>query len=253
MLDTCGRHARSLGAKSRPNKSLNRSWLAFWFFKVVFFVYGFRFINVQSVGPPTRLTQTLAGPRRRVELPPDVDIPAQIAKQIEYLLRTRAVFPVIGESAVGHTSFSTAPYYQQAGINVEVRFAEPITLGQVQIINSIGHWINQNFAIRLCALLEYYGVIPPQGQGKLNESLPGFQDINIVRRLRNVLAHTSGRYNSTVPEERKLYETMVTHYGVVGADPDTATKFPLSIDAVLVPMARGCQKYAQAWENDGAG
>ena len=186
-------------------------------------------------------------------MPSDIDIPAQIEKQIDYLLRTRAVFPAIDESAVGHSSFPTAPYYQQAGIHIKFWFAEPITLNQVQTINSIGHWMNQNFAIRLCALLEYHGVIPTQSQGKLNKSLPGFQDVNIVRRLRNVLTHTSGRYNTSDAEERRLYETMVTHYRVEGADSATATEFPLSIDAVLVPMARGCQEYAQTWENEQAG
>ena len=186
-------------------------------------------------------------------MPSAIDIPAQIAKQIEYLFRTRAVFPNMNESAVGHGSFSTAPYYQQEGIHINFRFAEPVTLDQVHAINSIGHWINQNFAIRLCALLEYHGVIPTQGHGRLNENLPGFQDVNIVRRLRNVLVHTSGRYNTTDEVERRLYETMVTHYGVEGVNSATATEFPLSIDTVLVPMARGCQEYALAWENEQAG
>jgi len=42
-----------------PNKSVNRSWLAFWFFNVVSFVYNFRCAKVNSVGPPTRLPQSL--------------------------------------------------------------------------------------------------------------------------------------------------------------------------------------------------
>ena len=44
---------------ARRTKSLNRRWLVFRFFKLVFFVYGFRFFNVYSVVSPTRLTQTL--------------------------------------------------------------------------------------------------------------------------------------------------------------------------------------------------
>jgi len=186
-------------------------------------------------------------------LPSAIDIPAQIEQQMEYLFRTRAVFPYMNESAVDHGSFSTAPYYQQEGINIEFRFAKPVTLDQVHAINAIGHWINQNFVIRLCALLEYHGVIPTQDQGRLNENLPGFQDVNIVRRLRNVLAHTSGRYNSTDDVERRLHETMVTHYGVEGVNSAAATEFPLSIDTVLVPMARGCKEYAQAWESGQSG
>lgn len=184
-------------------------------------------------------------------MPPDINVCAQVDRQVEYLLRTRAVFPAINESKVGRTSFPTAPYYQQAGINVDFRFPDGITLDLVQTINSIGHWINQNFAIRLCAVLEYYGVIAPTGQGTLDDSLPGFQDINIVRRLRNVLAHTSGRYDPSNPEERRLYETIVTHYEIGVSDASAASEFPLSIDTVLVPMARGCQQYARAWEDSG--
>ncbi len=44
----------------RDNKSVNRSWLAFRFFNVDSFVYNSWCGNVYSVGPPTRLPQTLA-------------------------------------------------------------------------------------------------------------------------------------------------------------------------------------------------
>ena len=41
------------------NKSVNRSWLVLRFFKLVSFGYHAWCANVNSVGPPTRLPQTL--------------------------------------------------------------------------------------------------------------------------------------------------------------------------------------------------
>ena len=203
---------------------------------------------------PLQLThRPVTGPKRRDTLPPDIEVHAQIEKQVEYLLRIRAMFPFIMESKIGLTEFSTAPFYQHAGINIRFHFPDGITPEQVHTINSIGHWINQNFVIRLCAILEHNGVIQPHGQGILDESLPGFEDVNIVRRVRNVLAHTSGRYNSSVLDERRLYQRIVSHYDPESSTVDTAQEFPLSIDTVLVPMARGCQQYAGACQSDGAG
>jgi len=41
-------------------KSVNRSWLAFRFFNVASFDYSSWFVNIVSLGPPTRLPQSLS-------------------------------------------------------------------------------------------------------------------------------------------------------------------------------------------------
>ena len=71
----------------------------------------------------------------------------------------RAYFPYVQEDAVGATTAQTAPYYIAQGFNISFVFNEGLSMESILKINQIGHWINQNFVIRLCALLESYYIL----------------------------------------------------------------------------------------------
>ncbi len=81
----------------------------------------------------------------------------------------RSHFPFVPNDAKGVKMVRTAPYYIAQGFDISFVFSEGISEEGINKINQIGHWINQNFVIRLCALLESFKkalsqnewVIPP--------------------------------------------------------------------------------------------
>jgi len=171
----------------------------------------------------------------------------QIDIQLRNLLNIRAMFPTIKDNMVGQTKFQTAPFYQNKGLNIVFNLSSPLTLEKINEINEIGRWANQSFIVRLCALLESYQVIPQNGQRHINQKLDGHEEVDILRRLRNVIAHTSGRYNPNNPEEKKLYMRIAEKYSVKIKNPETSTEFSLDIDTLLFPLADGCKRYVNAY------
>ncbi len=78
------------------------------------------------------------------------DIILQIERQWVDLLRVRSTFPTMKNNLIGLQKFSTAPYYQNKGHNIEFQFSNPLTSEKIDEINQIGRWINESYVIRLC-------------------------------------------------------------------------------------------------------
>ena len=68
---------------------MNRSWLAVRFFKLVFIDYHFRFVNVQSIGPPTRLPQTFGG--RPIQYEAMCDLHTALRTEVEETLNAKGL------------------------------------------------------------------------------------------------------------------------------------------------------------------
>ena len=151
----------------------------------------------------------------------------------------KAHFPYVPIDAKGATAVRTAPFYIAQGFDISFLFSEGISEDGIKRINQIGHWLNQNFIIRLCAVIEYFEIISKSI--KIDFNLDGAEHINIVRRLRNCFAHSSGRYN---PEDKIHRETMELMRDKLGVSIDARTEWPISIDKVLKPLYDGCIKYA---------
>jgi hypothetical protein len=98
--------------------------------------------------------------------------------------------------------------------------------------------LNENFIIRLFALLESYGIY-----SKIDKELEGSEEIDILRRLRMVLAHSLGKYHPNDPDQRKLVDRIIKRMGLRIDDP---AEFPLDIDKVIDPLVRGCKTYIKA-------
>lgn len=52
----------------------------------------------------------------------------QIDLQTRNLLNIRALFPAIEDEMVGKSKFSTAPFYQNKGLDIVFNFSVPLTL-----------------------------------------------------------------------------------------------------------------------------
>ena len=157
----------------------------------------------------------------------------------------KAHFPYVPPETKGAKFVRTAPFYIAQGFDVTFGFSEGISEEGIKRINQISHWLNQNFIIRLCAVLESFGVIASStstnGPNQIDFSSEGAWHVNVVRRLRNCFVHSSGRYDPTDKGHRK---TMKLISDTLGTSVDGLTDWPISIDTVLEPLYDGCIKYA---------
>jgi len=168
----------------------------------------------------------------------------QINKEMEILWtnlnKSRGYFPCVDDSLVGTKVLSTPFFYRAQGINIVHTFEKPLSVQMKNDMLRIGHWINQNFIIRLCALIESYQLI--SNAIKIDFTLDGAKQLNIVRRLRNRFAHSSGRYNPDNSDDLKTMELMEQHLGI---SIEGHTDWPLAIDTVLEKLLEGCRLYAE--------
>src|SRR5690349_17963066 len=82
------------------------------------------------------------------------DIALEIDRQVEFLHRCRSVFPRLEMRMVGQSAFRAPDYYQQLGYDVAVKLSEPMTAEFIDGLFEMGHWLNENFVVRLWAILE---------------------------------------------------------------------------------------------------
>ena len=107
------------------------------------------------------------------------DVLSQIDVQLSRLLSTRAVFPYMRKDLVGARRLRTAPFDLRRGFGITFMFAEPLTAKRIDEINKIGHWIKQNYIVRLYALLDGHKVVFQKG--RINTELDGHEEIDILR------------------------------------------------------------------------
>ena len=170
---------------------------------------------------------------------------AQIDMQLSILMEIRSIFPTLTIEMVGKNSYFTAPYYENSGYKREIMLSSPITLAYIEKQDTIGRWVNQSFIIRLCAILERHCVIPNESDGKINQEVEGWEEVELIRRIRNKLAHKNGEYNPEDTDDRKLYEIIVERFQLNVEKPAEAKGFPIPIDTVLIPLSIGCKKYIE--------
>lgn len=183
----------------------------------------------------------------------DLNIIKEIKLHRRYLLKARSVFPHMHGSMQGAKQFPTPEFYQNYGFNVNFSFDEPLTINKIREFNGIGYWINQNYVVRLYALLNSYKIVftnkeKESEEGSIDTSLEGHNEIDILRRLRNEFAHSSGWYNSKDQGKRKLRNRIIKHFSLQESDyPEPHHKFPIPIDKVLMPLTEGCINYVNAY------
>lgn len=166
----------------------------------------------------------------------------EIDKQLDYLRNVRALLPYLDDTVIGKKMINTAPYYQNSGFNITFGFSKELKKADVDKINSIGHWINQNYIIRIYSLLEAFNIL--SDKQRIDKTFDGWEEVDLIRRLRHKFAHSSGRYNPNDKDSKELYDKILTLFRLTDIKSSAdATEFPLSIDEVLEPLTEGCKKY----------
>lgn len=104
---------------------------------------------------------------------------------------------------------------------------------------SAGHWINEAYVIRLCAVLECHHVF--DDTKKIDFTLHGAYEVDLCRRLRNEFAHATGNIHDSDAE--KLDQRVREVFGLGNQTSIFDGKFILSKDTVLGPMTSACLRY----------
>jgi hypothetical protein len=141
---------------------------------------------------------------------------------------------------VGSQQLSTAPFYWHKGFRITFSFNKPLTKKHIQKNNEIAHWINENVIVRLYAILESYRILSEKIS--IDHLIDGSKEVDLLRRLRNVIAHTSGRYNPNNADHKNLLKELISHFGLSNGN---RKEFPLDIDKVIYPLFEGCKRYVQ--------
>jgi hypothetical protein len=171
----------------------------------------------------------------------------EMDEQKNIFTNVKAHFPTMNEAVLGKKELQTAPYYRSKGIYITFTLDRAITGDDIKQNNTITRWMNENYIVRLYALLEAYGII--SDKMKIDTSIEGADDIDILRRLRDILAHGTGKYNPFDENQRKLVERMIVRYGIKAKD--HLHEMPLAIDTIIDPLFNGCREYVQRVEKGG--
>lgn len=171
---------------------------------------------------------------------------ADVFKEMEALYHKymilRAHFPYTNEGMIGKRKLSTAPLYKNAlEMDIIFDFGKPLSAEDVKSINEIGGFLNENIIIRLCALLEEHKVL--RSDTEVDRAIDGFEAVNLLKKLRNAFAHSLGRPDAKNPNHRALFRHL-NKYLKLNEEIETAEHFPNSIDTVIIPLFKGCQRYA---------
>ena len=178
----------------------------------------------------------------RTHGPDSADLLAELDHLNGLLLECRAVFPTMDVDMIGQREFSTAPYYQRRGYRAQIRLEQPISADFIARQRQLGRWINENALIRLYGILNYRGLFK-----ELKKALPGYLEMDVLRRIRNVLTKTSLDYRPDDAENRRLREAVIRHFDL--GERDIQEQIPIPINKVVDPIFEGCRKYILAFEN----
>ena len=94
--------------------------------------------------------------------------------------------------------------------------------------------------MRLCAILQSHSILSQTVS--IDKSIDGWKEVDLLRRLRDVIAHSSGRYNPNKRKHKRLLEELVSHFKLNNG---SSKEFPLDIGRVIYPLFEGSKKYVR--------
>lgn len=168
----------------------------------------------------------------------------ELLKKLDHLerllMRCRSVFPTLGEELIGKHAFMTAPYYLNQGYTAQIKLQKPISAVFIEYHNQMGKWVNENTLIHLHGILAYHGII--QKKEKIDKSLPGWKEIDVLRRMRNAFTKTPLNYRPNDKDNKRLRENVIKHFDLKEKNlPEGEILTP--IHTVVKPIFKACREY----------
>ncbi len=123
------------------------------------------------------------------------------------------------------------------GYKAQIQLQDPITAGFIERNKRLGKWINENAIIRLYGIMNHCGFL-----SEIDQSLSGWREIDLMRRMRNAFTKTRLNYRPEDPDNIRLREAVIGHFGLKKEDfPEE--EIPTPIDTVVEPIFKRCREY----------
>jgi hypothetical protein len=155
-------------------------------------------------------------------------------------LQCRSVFPALTDSTIGHSEFTTAPYYLHRGFIAQIKMTRPITQDFLKQHAKLVKWINENAIIRLHGIMYYYGFLK-----KIDQNCSGWKEVNLMRLMRNAFTKTGLNYRPEDPENIRLRDEVIEHFKL-DKNLYKQGEIPTPIDTVVERIFKSCRKYIEA-------
>jgi len=173
-----------------------------------------------------------------------IDI-AEVREKLDHLesllLQCRSVFPTLGQELIGQHAFMTASYYLSRGYEAQIQLKGSISAEFIERNKQLGKWINENTLIRLYGILNYHGLFQT-----IDRSLPGWREMDLLRRMRNAFTKTPLNYRPNDQENIRLRKKVIQHFGLTEQNfPED--DIPTPIDTVVEPIFEACREYIAAY------
>lgn len=162
---------------------------------------------------------------------------AEIEALEKIYLQCRAVFPALSDSIIGHNEFTTAPYYLKRGFLAHVRLGSPITKEFIEQNSKLVKWVNENALIRLYGIMNHHGFYD-----EIDHNRKGSEEVDILRRMRNIFTKTVLNYKPEDSENVRLREKVIAHFKLKKEDYKDGS-IPTPIDTVVGKIFRSCKEY----------
>ena len=131
--------------------------------------------------------------------------------------------------------FPTAPLYKNKGFNCAVIL--PINkLTEDDFIekwNNTGHWVNENFIVRVCSLLEYNSFFKIDLKKYISKQQ--IQLLEILSQLRHIYAHSTNLIHKQISDRKKKVKKIMLEYLDL-SEKEFDKKIPIHIDTVIEPI-----------------
>lgn len=174
------------------------------------------------------------------------DVIEELEILLSKLMVLRGHFPYMPEGTIGQRIINTAPIYRRAlGKDIIFDFGEPLTSDDIREINEIGGFLNENVLIRLCAILEEHKIL--KSCEEVDKHIEGSEAVILTKKLRNAYAHSLGIPDAQDANDKALFKRLNNYLKPRKPfEIENAESFPNSIDTVIIPLIRGCQRYAES-------
>ncbi|MBL1233820.1 MAG: hypothetical protein COA31_013955 [Flavobacteriales bacterium] len=168
------------------------------------------------------------------------DLNAKIDELYGMFRAVRWIIQYVGPKYEGQKVVKWKSRIPSNEILVTYNFDKPINEETRSELNKISEYENQNFIVRLYALLQYEGLF---NKG-IDKSLEGHQHVSFLENLRHQFAHKPGKFNPKNKKSNKLRLDLFEFYKI-NPDDSLPDQFPLPKDIMIHPMVNGVKNYVK--------
>lgn len=161
-------------------------------------------------------------------------------------LSQRGILQYVSDKHVGQNQISWGSKVTSSWFDITFKFQNTISETTRSELNRISEYMNQNFIVRLHALLEYEGI--KDTKSKIDIEISGHEILQILHELRKEFAHKTGKFNPENKDSVRLRHRLFKTFDI-NSEESLPDQFPLDKNRVIKPIVDGIKLYINGyWE-----